>query len=163
MCSRHLVFTWHEYSTDHLTGRWSVACTCKQTPTKSRSSQTMLRQPAAYTLCFKKPGPLRQVGINSSKLVCPKWLFTHCIQSFSCGFIVLEKFSMGRVPAARFPWQQEHASRRQLHVNKQNDFAERGHWPVKEMTQSLRQGQRTTFWTFTITLRVDYSYHLFRY
>ena len=26
---------------------------------------------------------------------------------FSCGFIVLEKFGMGRVPAARFPWQQE--------------------------------------------------------
>jgi len=24
---------------------------------------------------------------------------------FSCGFIVLEKFGMGRVPAARFPWQ----------------------------------------------------------
>jgi len=34
---------------------------------------------------------------------------------------------------------------------------------VEETTQSLREGQRTTFWTFTITLvvRVDYLYQRF--
>ena len=38
-----------------------------------------------------------------------------------------------------------------------------GHWPVEETTHSLRQGQRTTFWTFTITLvvRLDCLYQHF--
>jgi len=45
-------------------------------------------------------------------MVCPITQndFSHSALPFSCGFIVLEKFIMGRVPAARFPWQQEHAS-----------------------------------------------------
>jgi len=46
-----------------------------------------------YTVS-QKTARLRQVGINS-----------HKAPLFSCESIELEKFSTGRVPAARVPWQ----------------------------------------------------------
>ena len=32
-----------------------------------------------YTLCFKKTGPLKQIGITSSKYARYEWFFTECI------------------------------------------------------------------------------------
>jgi len=59
------------------------------------------QQILTYTVFHKnrtpKAGRHKFIKISSPKM----------IYHFSCGFIVLEKFGKGRVPAARFPWQHE--------------------------------------------------------
>ena len=49
-------------------------------------------------------------------------IFSHKAPPFSCRLIEFEKFSTGRVPAARFPWQPGTLADDSCYVNKQNDF-----------------------------------------
>jgi len=46
----------------------------------------------------------------------------------SCRLIELEKFSTGRVPAARFPWQPGTLADDSCYLNKQNDFDRRAQY-----------------------------------
>jgi len=46
--------------------------------------------------------------------------FSQNASTFNCGLIAFEKFDMGWVQPVRFPWQQQHHSRRQLY--EQNAF-----------------------------------------
>ena len=52
----------------------------------------------------------------------------HLAPPFSCRLIELEKFSTGRVPAARFPWQPGTLADDSCYVNKQNDIDRRGQY-----------------------------------
>jgi len=86
------------------------------------------REPV-YTLCLKKLHTSksgRHKFIKISSPVCPND-FSHKAPPFSCRLIELEKFSTGRVPAARFSWQPGTLAD-DSYVNKQNEFDRRGQY-----------------------------------